>query len=127
MCLSTVPTLPLVHVSPVAAPECTVKPMLPRLCLSVDLSEQELVSPGASPRGQADCGYFWESACHCDENDVASTTDGAISTCDEDEEEFPSLCCMHIVKNTFIDIAPESAPFGTARRRTQSEPRSMRG
>jgi len=126
MCLSTVPTLPLLHVSPIAAPECIVRPMFPRLCLSVDLSEQELVSPGASPRGQIDCGYFWQSACQCDENDVASTTaDGTNSTCDEDEEETPSFC-MHFVKNTFIDITPESAAFGSARRRTQSEPRSMR-
>jgi len=100
--------------------------MLPRLCLPVDLSEQELVSPGASPRGQAVCGYFWQAACHGEENDVASTTaDGASSTCDEDEDSTPSLC-MRIVRNTFIDIAPESAASGSARRRTQSEPRSMR-
>merc|ERR1719491_2902263 len=48
---------------------------------------------------------------------------GATSASDEEEAE-PLSPCRPIVKNTFIVIAPEDLLLGgSARRRTQSEPR----
>jgi len=108
----------------------------------------ELVSPGASPREATKaealhrsssssvfgprCGGVerWHAARLAEESDIASTVAdscagwGATIASDEEEDEERSPC-VQIIKNTFIDIAPESSFHGAARRRTKSEPRSI--
>jgi len=140
VCLSTSPTS---HVSPPnfgpTSPAGSSSSLCPQLLamsgLHADVSADELVSPGASPRGM-----LKQHA----ESDVASTfaescaSEGATS--DEEEDDQPSLLrhvvadnfvtvapesSWLVVKNTFIDIAPAST-CGSARRRAQSEPRCVR-
>jgi len=126
VCLSTVPM-------PSASPASNLEhptgvPPL-SVCLA-NLPAWELVSPGASPRGELEkdswCGMSYREEC-----DVASTTADSCAgwgtTCASDEEEDEQRAfCLPIVKNTFINIAPASSLIGSARRRTQSEPRNVR-
>jgi len=129
ICLST---CPMPQVSPASASIVSASPAPPaspcgsnkslklpaRFCPQADLLAWEVVSPGVSPRGVMT---------HRAESDTASTCAGwgATSASEEEEEEVLSPC-RPTVKNTFINIDLESSFLGSARRRTQSEPKTSR-
>lgn len=127
VCLSTCP-LPAVS-STMEAKSSLVLPLSALHFSEASVPAGELVSPGASPRGK-----FSPQACHSrmaeEESDAASTVAescaGWSSTMASEEEDEERVPCVHAVMNTFINIAPECAWLGGARRRTRSEPRSAR-
>jgi len=136
VCLSTCP-MPCIPpsfgpTSSAASNRCLKLPAMSRL--DEGMHACELISPGASPRGMV---------MHGAESDVASTfadscvSEGATSDEEEDDQPAPGRRAVtdnfstmtpessfFIVKNTFFEIAPGST-CGSARRRTQSEPRSV--
>jgi len=120
VCLSTSPTA-----------SAAINMRLPEL-RSVDLGD--CASPGSTPRrSHSSCDLEGQEARPLEfclskdleeQSDTAST--GTPSTLSSTFDELSSIGTM--VKNTFLELAEDNASSceGSARRRTQSEPRRMR-